>query len=125
MLTLNFPPSSHSPFFISKIDNLLPRSEVQGQELKATIKLFEAFCSWGTVPNDYRLMTPLVRNSVIAAFIIREMSGFKLGHDPLTKEVLLVQSDKTRGVRCDGLICREDQGPRIPLLCEADESSVL
>lgn len=96
-----------SPLFSYKLGNLKPQNQIYQEELKATILLFKSFCSWGTALDNYRLMTPLVRNPIIASFIIRQMASQTIGWDATTSQVFLKTKADSTKVACRGLICRK------------------
>jgi hypothetical protein len=95
-----------SPLFSFKLGNQKPLNQIYAEELKATIELFKGFCSWGTAVSNYRLMTPLIRNPIVASYIIRQMANQKLAWDPITSQVFIKENKKSIKVACRGLICR-------------------
>ena len=107
------PSLESSPLFSYKLGNQKPLNQIYADELKATIELFKSFCSWGTAIGNYRLMTPLIRNPIIASYIIRQMANQQLSWDPLSSQVFIKENKKSVKVACRGLICRRIAGENI------------
>ena len=75
------------------------------QEFLHTIKLFQAFCSWGNNPDNLRLLVPLLKNPSLSAFVIRHMAAKKIGYSSGHN---IIQDDATTSqIWCDHLICRK------------------
>lgn len=99
-----------SPLFSFKLANLKPLNQIYQDELRATIELFKGFCSWGTMIDNYRLMTPIIRNPIIAAYLVRQLASQQLAWDPISNNVFIKENAKSLKVSCRGLVCRKVDG---------------
>ncbi len=86
---------------INTIDNLMEREFFQ------TVKLFRAFCSWGNDLDNYRLLVPILKNPIVMAFVIRQLTNQKFNWDSINNDITLKKDFNTDQVLCKGLICRK------------------
>lgn len=101
------PTIQNSPLFSEKMNSSSMEEEARENEFKATIKLFQSFCSWGTSSTNLRLLVPLVRNPIVQSFVIRQMTNNVLAWEKINNNVVKKEDKNTLKVACDGLICRK------------------
>ncbi len=101
-----------NPLFASKISVKQSREEKLVRELTYTIGLFQAACSWGQRYESLRLLSPLLKNEVIASYVIRQMSSFKIKKNKGEGLEMLEYDNSTTKVHCDGIICRKKSEKR-------------
>lgn len=103
-----------NPLFPATLSKRIDKNKAQELEFLRTIKLFRAFCSWNGDTNNFRLLVPLLRNPVILAYVINNLSQKKdrpqekysieeeksLNYDPFYYLERPIQ------VGCNGPICR-------------------
>ena len=77
------------------------------QEFWHTIRLFKSFCSWGNSSDDFRLLVPLVRDPIVMAFVMRQMSNQKVVWRPVDNSFVMQKELNTVQVVCQDLICRK------------------
>ena len=94
-------------FFSSKIKKLNSLDKMKELEMLHTVKLFRAFCSWGGNVTKPRLMTPILKNSAIMAFVIRKATGKKIFYNKVDGSTKFVKEENPVNVFCDNLICRK------------------
>jgi hypothetical protein len=105
--SLKLPSIQDHPRFSKSLHNLEKSREGQERAFAMTIDLFKSFCSWGNNTDNYRLLVPLLRSPVIAAMVVRELSGYGLAYDSYDNRVLRRVGVDTRRIACDNLICRK------------------
>ncbi len=106
---LNILPNiENSPYVTEAFKTGSLNQETRSRELNYAIKNFRAFCSWGGTSEDYRLLSPYLKNPVIMSFIMRNMSGFRYTWDEEAKKMHWKNNspDAVR-VACNDLICRQ------------------
>jgi len=106
--TFLIPSISASPFATKKLINSSEKLSARSREFDFVLKSFRSFCSWGGEVDDYRLLTPYLRNNFIMAEVIKNMSGLKRVMNEKTLEVSSIKSDLTVQVACVDLICRKE-----------------
>lgn len=97
-----------NPLFTKKIQLKQSREEKLINQLYYTVGLFQSACSWGQRYEHLRLLEELVKNEVISAYVIRQMSAFKIDKASSSSIQLLAPDTNTTRVFCDGLICRKE-----------------
>lgn len=88
---------------INTIDNMMEREFFQ------TVKLFRAFCSWGNDLDNYRLLVPILKNPMVMAFVIRQLTNQKFNWDSINNNITWKNDFNTDQILCKGLICRKVQ----------------
>lgn len=86
---------------INTIDNMMEREFFQ------SVKLFRSFCSWGNDLDNYRLLVPLLKNPLIMAFVIRQLTNQKFNWDSINNKITWKNDFNTDQILCKGLICRK------------------
>lgn len=104
------PDISNNPFYTSKITKRQSKQEILARELYYTLGLFKVACSWGQDVDYLRGLEGLIKNPIIASYLIRQMSGLEIQKKINAVELGLATSDTTTRVHCDNLICREKSG---------------
>lgn len=104
------PDISNNPFYTSKITKRQSKQEILARELYYTLGLFKVACSWGQDVDYLRGLEGLIKNPIIASYLMRQMSGLEIQRKINAVELGLATSDTTTRVHCDNLICREKSG---------------
>lgn len=104
------PDISNNPFYTSKITKRQSKQEILARELYYTLGLFKVACSWGQDVDYLRGLEGLIKNPIIASYLMRQMSGLEIQKKINAVELGLATSDTTTRVHCDNLICREKSG---------------
>tara|TARA_R110000868_G_scaffold38661_4_gene135096 strand:+ start:8141 stop:9823 length:1683 start_codon:yes stop_codon:yes gene_type:complete len=94
-------------FFPQKLMSVASKEERLKREFYWSTELFKSFCSWSNTTEDTRLMTPLVRDPVIMAFIARQMDGKKLTFNKRSQTISLESNGLTNRIACRGVVCRK------------------
>lgn len=105
--SFNLPSTNSSPFFPESAKKWSESMSGREQEFEMTIKLFRSLCSWGGDHEDLRLMTMLLKNPFIMAYINRHLRAKDLEWDMFNDKIILVDSDHSVQVLCRDLICRK------------------
>jgi hypothetical protein len=95
-----------SPYVPDEVKKQVHSKQARSVEFDYAIKGFRSFCSWGVEVDDYRLLSPYLKNPFIMSFVIKNMSGQKDQFDELNQKVMTKSSDQTVRVICEDLICR-------------------
>ncbi len=101
------PTLSTSPYVAPEVKSKIESQETRKKEFDYAIKNFRAFCSWGGSVEDYRLMTPYLKNPFIMSFVIENMSGLVSEFNEKSKSVIPVKNEKSIQVACRELVCRD------------------
>ncbi|MFZ4713576.1 MAG: hypothetical protein ACOYL6_07690 [Bacteriovoracaceae bacterium] len=102
----NLPTTAGNLLFPEEIKKSSESLKARENEFLTTIKLFRGFCSWDGDTNDFRLMTPMLRNPFIMAFVNRLMEGVNLSYNDDLKQLSKVKTNDTVKVLCRDLVCR-------------------
>ncbi len=103
---VNLPSIKENLYFPEKLGLQETRRNARESEFAYTIELFKSSCSWGNDTDNYRLLVPLLRSPVVAAMVLRELSGQSLTWIEEKSRPGLESEDTTRIV-CKNLICRK------------------
>ncbi|MEC7275722.1 MAG: hypothetical protein VXV96_05320 [Bdellovibrionota bacterium] len=103
---VNLPSIKENLYFPEKLGLQESRRSARESEFAYTIELFKSSCSWGNDTDNYRLLVPLLRSPVVAAMVLRELSGQSLTWIEEKSRPGLESEDTTRIV-CKNLICRK------------------
>lgn len=80
--------------------------ETRSREFQYAIRNFRAFCSWGGSSEDYRLLSPYLKNPIIMSLITRNMGGLRFSWDEETATARWKKDESATRVVCRDLICR-------------------
>lgn len=81
--------------------------ETRSKEFQYAIRNFRSFCSWGGDVEDYRMLSPYLKNPFIMTTVARNMSSLRFMWDEKSKSMLWQKdSEGTAKVVCKDLICR-------------------
>lgn len=97
-----------SPFATAMVKTITEKTSARSKEFDLAIRNFRAFCSWGGEVEDYRMLTPYLKNPFIMSFVIKNMLGIQNTVDVKQKKVISVPADSTVQVICTDLICRKE-----------------
>jgi len=103
---VNLPSIKENLYFPEKLGLQESRRSARESEFAYTIELFKSSCSWGNDTDNYRLLVPLLRSPVVAAMVLRELSGQSLTWIEEKSRPGLEREQTTRIV-CKNLICRK------------------
>lgn len=103
---VNLPSIKENLYFPEKLGLQESRRSARESEFAYTIELFKSSCSWGNDTDNYRLLVPLLRSPVVAAMVLRELSGQSLTWIEEKSRPGLENEETTRIV-CKNLICRK------------------
>lgn len=103
---LQLPSIRNNPLFPNSLVQDTESKLTREREMSLNVKLFRAFCSWNGEVDDFRLMSPLLKNHTIMALVSRQMGGKKISWDSNSKKLSIVPSSDTVKVSCNQLICR-------------------
>ncbi len=97
----------NSQFFPQSLQGRVHLEEVREREFASTVKLFRNICSWNGNVENYRMMTPYLKNSYLMSFIFRNLEGKEIYFN--FEELKLVQKDSKETVQvvCQNMICRK------------------
>jgi hypothetical protein len=101
------PSVKENPLFTKKISLKQSKEERLVRELTYTLGLFKAACSWGQRFESLRLLEKLVKNEVVASYVIRQINSIRLKRDKGQGLEMLERYNDSTKVLCDGLICRK------------------
>lgn len=100
------PGANGSPFFSDKLSEYnSPKSSLE-HEFLYSVKLFKSLCSWNGNPNTTGLIMPLIKNSALMAFFIRQMDQKSIEWKEQDNSLFIKGDNKTIQVWCENLICR-------------------
>ncbi|PIK15511.1 hypothetical protein [Halobacteriovorax sp. JY17] len=105
--TFELPDVSKNSLFPEKLTTIATQDDVREREFVKTIDLFKSFCSWGGDVDNLRLLVPFLKNPVIYASLIRQLTNEKLEWNRNSRDVFKIRNQKTVQVLCEGLICRK------------------
>ncbi len=101
------PSVDSSPFATSVFKEKTESQKSRSHEFDQAIQNFKAFCSWGGDVEDYRLLSPYLKNKFIMAFIIKNLTGVQDEYDETKRVIVQKSSLDTVQVACKELICRK------------------
>lgn len=104
---LSLPSIDSNPLFPEKLSRLLDQDEVMKRGFYNTIELFKSVCSWGGDVDNLRLLIPLVRDPIVMAFVIRQITSQKIEWEPVENKIYRVDSPASVQILCDNLVCRK------------------
>lgn len=102
------PNIEQSPFATEafKVNSTSP--ETRARELHYAVRNFRAFCSWGGNVDDYRLLSPYLKNPFIMSQVTSNMAGItQVWEEKLQEFSLKRKSPEAIRVVCKDLICRQ------------------
>lgn len=108
---LELPSVENDPFFPKEMGRVNTGPDARKQEFAWTLELFKSSCSWANDVNNARLLVPLARNPMIAAAIIRELSGIGLSWDFKEEKVIKQKVTDSLRISCRNMICRKSDVP--------------
>lgn len=97
--------STYAPEVLKKISS---DSKARSREFDLVLKNFRSFCSWGGDVEDYRMLSPYLKNPFIMNFVFKNMGGIQEKVDEKLMKVVSVPSENTVRVACTDLICRRE-----------------
>lgn len=97
----------NNPLYPETLLQINTRDKALEQEFLHTVKLFRAFCSWGGDTKNLRLMVPLMKNSIIMSFVIRQVAGLGIKWQPIDNTLYVEKNPNTVKVLCKNLVCRK------------------
>jgi hypothetical protein len=81
--------------------------EARERELHHSLQIFRSLCSWGGDTDDYRLLPPLLNNSLVMSWVFRHLEAKQIKWNEETNEASISSDPKsTIQVLCTDLICR-------------------
>ncbi len=95
-----------NPLFAENLQDLQPTKNAMEVEFKYATELFRSACAWSGASEDYGLMTPLLKNPMLFAFIVRQLEGQELEWKSATNSLQKRKTDKVLNTWCENLICR-------------------
>jgi hypothetical protein len=101
------PSIKNNQLFPKKLEEINTIDNIMEREFFQSVKLFKAFCSWGNDLDNYRLLVPILKNPIIMAFIIRQLTNQKFNWDSINNFISLKNDFNTDQILCNGLICRK------------------
>ncbi|MBT7668757.1 MAG: hypothetical protein HN730_06785 [Bdellovibrionales bacterium] len=104
-----FPSLTANDLFAQEINQINTLEGKREGEFMQTIQLFKSVCSWDNDANNMRLMVPLLRNPVIMAYVIRQMTGRQIMWEPTANHVYLADIKKSVKIHCRNMICRQTE----------------
>ena len=105
--SFHLPDIKDNPLFPKKLEEINTIDSIMENEFIQSVKLFRAFCSWGNDIKNYRLLVPILKNPIIMAFIIRQLTNQKFNWDTVNNLLSWKLDLNTDQVMCHGLICRK------------------
>ncbi len=104
---LALPSVEDDPFFTKAMSRVNTGPDAKKKEFYWTVELFKSSCSWAGDIENARLLVPLARNPLIAAAVIREISGLGLSWDKELEKVIRIPIENGLRISCKNLICRK------------------
>lgn len=101
------PSVDSSPFVTTSFKKITESTLARSNEFDQAINNFKAFCSWGGDSEDYRLLSPYLKNSTIMSYVTKSMAGYKDTYDNKRNRFAVNSSSDTVQVSCTDLICRK------------------
>jgi hypothetical protein len=103
------PTIENSPFATNILKMDSEKDSTRSKEFDLVIKNFRSFCSWGGDIEDYRMLSPYLRNRFIMSFVLKNMNGVQDQIQLRDNKVVLKSSENTVQVACTDLICRKEK----------------
>lgn len=100
------PNISKSPYFTDEVKRQHDNYETIKREFNYTIRNFRAFCSWNGDVQDYRMLSPYLKNPYLMSIVFNSIDQKKFAYDIKTKQHYLVADPNLPRVACEDLICR-------------------
>jgi hypothetical protein len=95
------------PYATEKFRNIISQENFKSTQLDYAVKSFRSFCSWGGDTEDYRLLSPYLKNPIIMNFVFQHLQGLESQFDQNKGVIQNIHSSKSHQVLCDELICRK------------------
>lgn len=102
----SLPSIDGNPYFPQKLLELIEPEQRNAREFYWSTELFKSFCSWSNLPEDMRLLLPLVHDPMIMSYIARQVGGKRIAFNPTNKTIRMDDYNQTIRTSCRGLICR-------------------
>jgi hypothetical protein len=120
----NFPTLSTDSLFSKDINQINTLEGKREGEFLYASQLFKSVCSWDNDAHNMRLMVPLLRNPVVMAYVLRQMTSRQILWESSSNSVYLAESENTVKINCKNMICRqtdeEKELEKIPLIIGTD-----
>lgn len=102
------PTTGDNPYFPESLKKWSESLRAREQEMIATVKVFRALCSWGGDDNDFRLMTPILKDPYIMSYINSHLLTQAVKWKAETNKFYVEASPhNTVQILCRDLICRK------------------
>jgi len=101
------PTIMESPFFSERVKSRSNSHKAKKHELNLSIKNFRAFCSWGGDTDNYRMLSPYLKNPYIMSFIFNQLLERSILWNNKEKTIEYTKNKDTVKVACEGLVCRK------------------
>lgn len=101
------PTTGDNPYFPEALKKWSESMRAREQEMVAAVKVFRALCSWGGDEDDFRLMTPFLKDQYIMSFVNEQILSQAIKWKADTNQFYVEQSSNTVQVLCRDLICRK------------------
>jgi hypothetical protein len=105
--TFELPTIMESPFYSKRIKEKSNTRLAKKNELSLSIKNFRSFCSWGGDTDNYRMLSPYLKNPYVMSFIYNQLLEKSIVWNNDNKTIEYKKSNNTVKVVCEDLICRK------------------
>ncbi len=105
---IDLPTLENDPFFPKSLGRVNSGPQARKQEFAWTLELFKSSCSWANEVDNARLLVPLARNPIIAASVIRELSGIGLSWERKLEKIVKIPVESSLQISCRNMICRRN-----------------